>query len=398
MKWIYVLLFTHIISFAASSQQILKGRILEPVTESPIPYATVYLANTTLGTTADENGVFSMEIPSGSFEVIVRMLGYESATFSIQSNRLPKPGYIIFLKPSDTELNEIEVEDERDPSWYKNLQTFKLYFLGNSKNASKAKIENEKVLRMDDQSQKGILRVTATKNLKIHNPNLGYYLDFQLEEFQFRSRGSTYQYAGYPLFTEEGDLSKSRLRKIQKNRLEAYQGSLQHLIRSLHQGIASEEGFEIRRLHRIPNPDKPADSLILQAKKQYDSTSSETIKSILKRDFLDKESLPDSIDQLEKSPIDPKILLSRDSENNTFLEVDFALHVTFKLESEPREYLGQNNPKKPGPQISTLYFQNKKLQIFENGSYPDPFAILIDGYMGWKKVADLMPLDYLPPN
>jgi hypothetical protein len=133
MKWIYVLLFTHIISFAASSQQILKGRILEPVSESPIPYATVYLANTTLGTTADENGAFSMEIPSGSFEVIVRMLGYESATFSIQSNRLPKPGYVIFLKPSDTELNEIEVEDERDPSWYKNLQTFKLYFLGNSK-------------------------------------------------------------------------------------------------------------------------------------------------------------------------------------------------------------------------------------------------------------------------
>jgi hypothetical protein len=36
------------------------------------------------------------------------------------------------------------------------------------------------------------------------------------------------------------------------------------------------------------------------------------------------------------------------------------------------------------------------VEIFENGSLSDPFGIIVEGYMGWERVGDLLPIDYVP--
>jgi hypothetical protein len=36
------------------------------------------------------------------------------------------------------------------------------------------------------------------------------------------------------------------------------------------------------------------------------------------------------------------------------------------------------------------------LEIYANGSYADPFGILVEGYIAWERVGDLLPMDYSP--
>ncbi|WP_268033878.1 carboxypeptidase-like regulatory domain-containing protein [Algoriphagus sp. PAP.12] len=379
-------------------QALLKGRVEESGTGNPVPYCSIYLPNTTLGITADEKGQFQIEIPNGSYDVAIRMIGYETQTFHIQTDNLPKDGYLIYLQVNETELGGIDVNDERDSIWYRNLRTFKNYFLGTSKNAKKAGIGNEKKILLDSDSKPGVLLASANEPILIHNPNLGYTLDFDLVKFEYNSRAGSFYYLGYPLFIPNQNLSKSKERRIEKNRLEAYQGSLQHFISALYHGNTRKERYEIRRIFQVPNPEKPRKESIENAEILFKESQDQTVKDSLQFYFLDKKSLPDSVDYLERNPISSSEIISTDPEGKRILKGDAILHVTYLEEKESAEFLGSMNASNPGPQVSKLYIRVPLLELFENGSYSEPLGILVEGYMGWEKVADLMPLDYKPKD
>lgn len=339
------------------AQQVFKGSVVDASRNEPIPYATVFLTNTTFGITADEEGRFSIEIPQGNYDVIVRMLGFESLTFALNTADLRLQGYKVMLLPLEDELDLIEVEEERDPAWYRNLEIFKMYFLGSSKNAKKSLILNEKDLRLDDQSQPGVLNVKAADVLKIKNPNLGYQLEYILNDFRFDRRRGYIFYGGNPLFIQDTLAQKGKLKNIENNREEAYRGSLQHFIRALYRGNVAEEGFEIRRLDRIPKDGGFLDQLTSQ--------------------ILDEESL-----------------LKRGDDGKVTISYDFHLHILYKLEKESSEYAGIMNGKKSVNQTSVMKLEVDSMELYENGGYADPFGVMVEGYMAWERVADLLPLDY----
>lgn len=76
-------LFLFLVSYSSFAQAIFKGTVADNETGNGIPYATVYLANTTFGTSTDEEGKFSIYLPEGNYEVIIRMLGYQGLTFNL---------------------------------------------------------------------------------------------------------------------------------------------------------------------------------------------------------------------------------------------------------------------------------------------------------------------------
>lgn len=341
------------------AQKIFKGTIIDAVRNEAVQYATVFLTNTTFGVSANENGKFSMKIPEGNYEVIVRMLGYKSLTFALNSADIQPQGYKMLLEPLEDQLDEIEVEEERDPAWYRNLATFKTYFLGSSENAKSTEILNEKVLRLDDQSEPSVLKVKAADVLKINNPKLGYKIDYLLADFRYERRAGYIFYGGNPLFIPDTTLTKSKLKKVEINREVAYRGSLQHFIQSLYQGKVQEEGFEIRRLDRLPKDGG----------------------------FLD---------QLNSQVLDEETLLTRGADGKVTISYDYHLHVLYTLEKESSEYAGIINGKKSVNQTSLIKLEVASLELYENGGYADPFAIMVEGYMAWERVADLLPLDYRP--
>jgi len=188
-------------------QQIFRGSVIDASRNEPVPYATIFLTNTTFGVSADEDGKFIMKVPMGNYDVVVRMLGFESLNFALNTSELKPQGYKIMLTPLEDELDEIEVEDERDPAWYRNLDIFKFYFLGSSQNARKSELKNEKVLRLDDQSEKNVLNAKAVDVLRIDNPNLGYNIQYLLTNFRFEKRSRYIFYGGNPLFILDTTLS-----------------------------------------------------------------------------------------------------------------------------------------------------------------------------------------------
>ena len=341
----------------AFSQQLFKGTIVDAARDEPIPYATVFLTNTTFGVSADEEGRFALNAPKGNYDVIVRMLGYEPLTFSLNTAEIKPQGYRIMLQPIEDELDEIEVKEERDPAWYRNLEIFKAYFLGTSANSKNAEIRNETDLRLDDQSTQGVLTVKAVDVLEVENPNLGYRIQYLLTDFRYdRSKGYTF-YGGNPLFFPDSTLGPAKLKKVEKAREEAYRGSLQHFIQALYLGKVREEGFEIRRLDRLPKDGG----------------------------FLD---------QLTSEIVDEETLLSRDRDGTVMISYDFHLHILYKLEKESTEYAGVMNGPKAGNQTTIMKLEVDSLELYENGGYSDPFGIMVEGYMAWERVADLLPLDY----
>lgn len=73
MKLIFTLLFC--CSFLVLSAQKISGSVKDE-SGAPLPFASVLIKNTTRGTTANENGLYSFNIEPGKYTVICRHIGY----------------------------------------------------------------------------------------------------------------------------------------------------------------------------------------------------------------------------------------------------------------------------------------------------------------------------------
>ncbi|MBS1657112.1 MAG: carboxypeptidase-like regulatory domain-containing protein, partial [Bacteroidetes bacterium] len=71
MKFIPALLLLPLFTQAA----VIKGRVTDE-RQQPLAYATVYLKNTSIGTTSNEDGYYSLEAPAGSYEIVFQYIGY----------------------------------------------------------------------------------------------------------------------------------------------------------------------------------------------------------------------------------------------------------------------------------------------------------------------------------
>jgi len=74
-KYLLQIVLINIITFYTLHGQILKGKITDQAGE-PIPYATVYVEELKLGTTANSGGLYEIRMPAGKNRVVYQSLGY----------------------------------------------------------------------------------------------------------------------------------------------------------------------------------------------------------------------------------------------------------------------------------------------------------------------------------
>ncbi|MDB5112570.1 MAG: hypothetical protein JWR67_3684 [Mucilaginibacter sp.] len=68
------------LGFKASAQQyVLSGRITDQK-NNPISFVSVYIKNSTYGTTSNENGVYQFKLTAGTYDIIYRVVGYKERT------------------------------------------------------------------------------------------------------------------------------------------------------------------------------------------------------------------------------------------------------------------------------------------------------------------------------
>jgi len=79
LRKIIPLMLLHIVAFTVFAQTgSIKGRILEQLTKEPLPAATIQIVGTQIGTSANENGEFTISnIPVGTYQVRASLIGYE---------------------------------------------------------------------------------------------------------------------------------------------------------------------------------------------------------------------------------------------------------------------------------------------------------------------------------
>ena len=84
--------------------------------ESPLPGATVYLQNTTLGATTNADGYFIISgVTPGTYNLVASFVGFESQTrFNIQVKSVGNQGYNFTLSESTQLLEGIEVTPDRN--------------------------------------------------------------------------------------------------------------------------------------------------------------------------------------------------------------------------------------------------------------------------------------------
>lgn len=87
----------------------IKGLITDEYGE-PMPFATVMAVGSTVGTTTDENGYYSMSLPQGVTQITVKYIGYSPLTVNVSGENMN-----IVLQPDAKELQEVSIISYRDP-------------------------------------------------------------------------------------------------------------------------------------------------------------------------------------------------------------------------------------------------------------------------------------------
>ena len=385
---------------AQAQKREFRGRVADEQTGKPLEFVTIFITNTTLGTLTDEKGSFVIALNPGKYDVAVTMVGYGPVIYQLEIpavNTSAVSPVLFKLVQTEKELNAVSVKAKRDQSWYDNLEIFKDNFLGTSAVSKECKLVNPETLIIvyDEKSNK--LTVTAKDLLVIENPKLGYKVSYLLIEFVYDFREKYVTYLGYPRY-ELSKGKRARENRWAKNRRISFNGSAMHFARALREKRLEKEGFNLRRLIRKPNPNRPTEEQLEDARKQLRlrGTTVRLDADDPLRIMLSKTSLPKIVEILDTTRIPYSDYLQKEGEEVKMTFEGYFQVVYVGEKEEPAYVTTSFGTRKPTFQTSVIFLKDKEVFLEKSGSFSEPLGIVFEGYWGWEKVGDMLPLDYMP--
>jgi len=339
----------------------IRGSVVDQADKKPIPGASVFLSNASVGSATLVDGTFILSnVRGGQYELVVSMLGYETYREQVlvtENMNLP----VIAINSKTNTLKEVVIHP--DAEWENNYAMFKEEFLGTSVYAQDCKILNPEILDLTFEKIGRVLTASSTDYLIIENRALGYKIKYQLNAFEKDYKKATLYFAGTASF-ENMKGKKSLERRWLQNRLAVYKGSSMHFLRAVIEGKTTAEGFKALRLIRKPNP-------------AFNGLNNPYIAELI--------STPLPVSSYEK-PTNKDGLYA--------LLFDDCLYVMFNGGTPVVE--NDNNPNGIGWSTTTLTL-NQSYAVFDNnGILIDPSAITFEGSWGRSRMASLLPVDYEP--
>lgn len=335
----------------------LEGKIINSETDEPLRDVHVFLAGTKIGTSTDLEGEYRLrEVPPGAHRVIISKVGFGRAAI----DTLITPGDAKTLnfsfKPVMVEMDEVIVE--QDERWERDLQRFTRLFIGESERADSVVIVNPGVLSFETRWW-GRFTAEAQRPLIIENRNLGYRITYYLDEF--RHSGSLTRWDGDPLFEEMTPADSSQAALWEKNRKEAFNGSLRHFFLSLTQDRVREEGFIIYRYSR--------DTRGISPHNRHRATAGR--------------------------------LVSPSEEEEQVYKFNFfgRLEIIYTGAEEDERYVRWTRDRSRAPgrsQTSYLELNERPLTIDQDGEILETYGATRYGYFSFHRLADKTPREYRP--
>lgn len=390
----------------AFSQQMIIGKVVDTAGH-PLGSISVYLNNTSMGTTTNEKGEFLLDrIPPAKYRLIVSSVGFKTYGKLIDT-RTSIPYMTIPLSTQADVLKGAVVMADDPDGWAHWGKLFTDLFVGTSPDAKDCRILNPEVIRFR-KTDDNTLMAYANKPILLYNAGLGYEIRCTLEDFTYDFPGEVVAYSGEILFK---DLALTHSRKAaswRKAREEAYRGSFLHFKRAFFANALDTQGFRLNRLVRIVNAQKQrAIGLFSKRAQLIDTVKTDTVYVGNKRTFF--YHVADSTGFYKKALAGPDSLLDHqpiaaDSvgymEDSTTAGLYFldSLEVIYLLKTNPIAYKRVTKDwyqQHPVSRITLL--NNRPVYLLGNGFHYQAEDIKVTGFWAWANtMGTLLPFDYAP--
>jgi len=391
--WVISLLLS---SMTGVAQHVITGKVIDLYNKKPIPKASVFLSNTTVGGSTNEDGSYSLtNVKPGQYDIIVSAVGYETSQRTILVNgKLDIP--FTELTPKTIALNAVVVKP--DPEREQNYNMFKREFFGPTDFTAECKILNPEVLELAYDRSAQTLTASSNDYLEIENKALGYKLKYKLLDFTRDFNTGKFFYMGNVLF-ERMKGKPSQMKKWYKNRLFAYQGSLEHYLRSIISNLNTQEGFKTLQLIRKPNTNRPPDSLIQAKIKKFKPVPAKGNILVLSDSLAywnSKNRLPRYTEYLVTKPLRIDSLVKRTDMNGVYaIAYQDILYVLYTKKRSDNSYT--NTLMNAPDNLTSLMNITAPHAFFDNnGVILNPASVIVEGNWGASRVANLLPVDYDP--
>jgi hypothetical protein len=349
---------------SAQSTATIAGRVTDHAGQ-PLTGVHVYIAGSMIGTVSRPDGQFALEgLTTGAHRLVASMIGFEVQAVPLTITRPGRYEVDFALVPVVYELGEVSVSAREQRRWLSRLKRFERVFIGTSSFADSVRILNPEVL--DFRLRLGRLTASAREPLKLENRALGYLIRYDLTVFE--ALPHRVRYDGEPLFSELEPGNEEEASIWTQNRERIYRGSQRHLLRSMISGTERDEGFSL--IHR---PDEGP-----RARRRF---------------------MPTGLGD-RRHPIRGSDIL-RPADEPGYYRLRFAglLEVIYEGEPEDERFpfweWTRDGHARPRPdQQSELFLTSGPTLIDDRGELSDPFGLTRMGYLAFRRVAMLLPVEY----
>lgn len=354
-----------LLSFSLQGQVTITGKVIEKGTGLPLPFANVFINNSTLGAASDDEGNFRIygNIPD-EFELVASFVGYKTISKTIQRKGRQAVYQSFDLEFIEDQLSEVALKAKRDKSWERNIRMFKDVFLAVPDDPYGRDIEilNPWVLDFESvKPEKGFkyTQATAQQALQVVNKALGYQIDFHLQDFRMLRNAS--RFFGQAYYKNLAPSDSTTGEQWKTNRELNYQNSTRHLMLSILLRNAERQGFELYL------------------------TKTESDFRVRTNDFtveLNESIIPLKLDSIYSRPLG-------NGSYRIFLPGRIEVHHLSK--PWPNDYYTNIYHA-----ISWMIAPGGYVDVDRNGTLLYPAQLVLSGYMGRQRMARSLPLDFVP--
>jgi len=388
-----------LVSSCLYSQNSITGRVVDAETGEALPYSSIFFAGTSIGTTTNSEGAFTLSgFSSGKYDFTVTFVGYAVFQQSILFSGETKFKYLIKLTQQSQMLQAVTIRPN-DRERKVDIKVFQELLLGKTPQAKRCKIINLDDIHLYRDIEERKLIASSTKPIQIENRALGYRITYHLVLFDYQYGNGKLDVYGIPLFEELLPENEQQKVKWDNERKEAYKGSISHFLLSVVSDSLIEKNYETARILQRPNSMRPPQQLINEKLEYFkkgveSSDGSQNIASL--RDSLwhyeHLNNMSVTIDSLVKEVLHGHELLDQDSLNRfTFTN---SLVIRYK-ERENKHYREAVGKYAIGENQSSIMHILSEFKVYENGYYDNTGNLLVEGYWAWsQKVSTMLPVDF----
>lgn len=383
------------------AQHIIKGKIINADDRHPVAGASVYINNSSLGTSTNKEGEFSLNSSNAIMELVITSIGFERRVVQVQ---LPlENNLLIAIQEKSTSIQEVVVTNYLKDGWKEWGKFFTENLIGIGDFADKCKILNPEVVKFRYDKKENILIAICTEPLKIRNNSLGYELTYDLANFSMNFKNRMFFFEGYAFFE---DIGKIKL-KIRKNRNDAYLLSINRFVTSLYNMSWEKDGYVVRKLVKKEN------ELRQEARNKYNEIFNAVRKKYNNNWNLfyasQKDITQDYVSTLQTQMSQPAtisylmgIMQPSDIIKETYPDRNLK-HIQFQdylYLIYPADFTNSKSKliQKAASEVTEIFLINEEgILIENNGGYYPAADLILSGYaVAYSKLAYLLPLDYLP--